>query len=69
MRPLDTVGITDLSAEGIFTALKEALERYNIPFSNLLSFTSDTCSIMKGTWGGVIAKLRTLQTKVIDICD
>ena len=66
-RHLDTVGITDLLAEGIFTALKETLERYNIPFSNLLSFTSDTCSVMKGTRRSVIAKLRTLQTKVIDI--
>ena len=66
-RHLDTVGIVDLTAEGIFTALKETLERYSIPFSNLLSFTSDTCSVMKGTRGGVIAKLRTLQMKVIDI--
>ena len=66
-RHLDTVGITDLTAEGIFTALKETLERYNIPFSNLPSFTSDTCSAMKDTRGGVIAKLRMLQTKVIDI--
>lgn len=66
-RHLDTVGITDLTAEGIFTALKETLERYNIPFSNLPSFTSDTCSVMKDIRGGVIAKLRMLQTKVIDI--
>ena len=66
-RHLDTVSITDLSAEGIFTALKGTLEQYNIPFNNLLSFTSDTCSVMKGTRGGVIAKLRMLQKKIIDI--
>ena len=38
---LDTVGITDLSAEGIFTVLKETLEH---SFSDLLSFTFDTCT-------------------------
>ena len=47
-RHVDTVGITDLSAEGIFTALKTALEVRQIPFSNLMSFTSDTCNVMKG---------------------
>ena len=63
----DTVGIVDLTAEGIFTALKDTLQKYDIPSSNLLSFTSDTCSVMKGTRGGAITKLRTLQAKVIDI--
>ena len=63
---LDTVGITNLTAEGIFTALKETLERHHLPFSNLISFTSDTCNVMKGSRGGVISKLRLLQPKVID---
>ena len=66
-RHVDTVGITDLSAEGIFTALKTALEVRQIPFSNLMSFTSDTCNVMKGKKNGVIAKLRTLQPRIIDI--
>lgn len=47
-RHVDTVGITDLTAESIFTALKTALEAHQIPFSNLMSFTSDTCNVMKG---------------------
>ena len=66
-RHVDTVEITDLSAEGIFTALKTALEVRQIPFSNLMSFTSDTCNVMKGKKNGVIAKLRTLQPRIIDI--
>ena len=66
-RHIDTVGITDLSAEGIFTALKTALEARQLPFSNLMSFTSDTCNVMKGKKNGVIAKLRTLQPRIIDI--
>ena len=32
-----------------------------------MSFTSDTCNVMKGFRKGVIAKLRALQPKVIDI--
>ena len=32
---LHTVGIQDLTAEGIFTALKETLERYGVPFVTL----------------------------------
>lgn len=53
-RHLDTVGITDLSAEGIFTALAETVQKYNLQFSNLLSFVSDTCNVMKGARGGVV---------------
>lgn len=66
-RHVDTVGITDLSAEGILTALKTALEVRQLPFSNLVSFTSDTCNVMKGKKNGVIAKLRMLQPWIIDI--
>ena len=42
---LDTIGITDLTADGIFMALKETLQKYHLPFSNLVSFTSDTCML------------------------
>ena len=30
-RHLDTIGITDLSAEGIFSGLKETLQMYHLP--------------------------------------
>ena len=66
-RHIDTVGITDLTAKGIFTALKKILEARQLPFSDLMSFTSDTCNVMKGQKNGVIAILRTLQPKIIDI--
>ena len=33
----------------------------------MVSFTSDTCNVIKGARGGVIAKLRTKQPKVLDI--
>ena len=32
-----------------------------------MSFTSDTCNVMKGAQGGVIAKLRSVQPKIIDV--
>ena len=63
-RHLDTIGIVDLTAEGIFTGIKSTLERYNLPFGNLLSLTSDTCNTMKGARGGVITKM---QPKIIDV--
>ena len=66
-RHLDTIGITDLSAEGIFSGLEEMLQKYHLLFSKLVSFTSDTCNVMKGARGGVIAKLREKQPKIIDI--
>ena len=40
---------------------------YNVPFCNLLSFISHTCSVITGVRGGVIAKIRSEQPKVIDI--
>ena len=66
-RHLDTVGITDFTANGIFLSLKQTLEKYRLSFDNLVSFTSDTCNVMKGARGGVIAKLRQEQPEVIDV--
>ena len=52
-RHLNTVGITVMSAEVLLWLIL-----YSLQFSNLLSFASDTCNVMKGARGGVIAKLR-----------
>ena len=66
-RHLDTIGITDLTGLGIFTAVKSILDKYEINFKNVLSFTSDTCNVMKGARKGVIAHFRALQPKIIDV--
>ena len=66
-RHLDTVGITDFTANGIFLSLNQTLDKYRLSFDNLVSFTSDTCNVMKGARGGVIAKLRQEQPEVIDV--
>ena len=66
-RHLDTIGITECSAEGIYVGLKQTLERSQVPIANVISFTSDTCNVMKGRRNGVIAKLRESQSSIIDI--
>ena len=63
-RHLDTVGIQDFTADGLFVAIEYTLKKYSIPFCNLMSFTSDMCNVFRK---GGIAKLRALQPKVIDI--
>lgn len=52
-RHLDTVSITDLSADGIYSALINTLDKYQLPLNNLFSFTSDMCNVMKGARSGV----------------
>ena len=66
-RHLDTIGITECSAEGVSVGLKQTLERFQVPITNVVSFSSDTCNVMKGRRNGVIAKFRESQSSIIDI--
>lgn len=66
-RHLETTGITDFTANGIFSALNETLQCNSLCISSVLSFTSDTCNVMKGARGGVIAKLKSVQPNTIDV--
>ena len=59
--PSQTVNVSAPDA-----GLESTLKKYRIPFSNMLSFTSDTCNVMKGARKGVIAHLRKEQPKVLD---
>jgi hypothetical protein len=59
------IGITDLTSDGILCSLEETLSKYHLSFDNLLSFTSDTCNVMKGAKNGVIAKLLAKQPMYI----
>lgn len=54
-RHFDTIGVTDISTEGILHGL-EMFQKYNLLFSKLISTSSDT--FIKGAKGVVIAKLR-----------
>jgi uncharacterized membrane protein YeiH len=64
---LDTIGLCDFTVNGIFTGLESTLHKHSIPFANMLSFTSDTCSVMKGARKGVVSYLCKKQSKVLDI--
>ena len=66
-RHLETVGLTEFTVEGMFSALKDTLECNRLCLTNVLSFTSDTCNVMKGVRDGVIAKLRSVQPKIVDV--
>ena len=66
-RHLETVGIVDFSANGIFTARQDTLLRYGLAFERMVSFASDTCNVMKGARGDLIAKIRQEQPKIFDI--
>ena len=56
-----------MTAVDIFEAIKNVLVKYGLKFSNLVSFASDTCNVMKGVRNGVSAKIRQEQPKVLDI--
>ena len=66
---LYTVGIADLTAEGYLCCLASSPRSTSTPLliSNQMSFTSDTCNVMKGNKNGVIAKLSVLKPRIIDI--
>ena len=66
-RHLETVGIVDFSANGIFTAIQDTLLRHGLAFERIVSFASNMCNVLKGARGGVIAKIRQEQRKIIDI--
>jgi hypothetical protein len=66
-RHLHTVGITGMTAADIFESIEEVLVKYDLEFSNLIAFASDTCNVMKGVRNGVIAKIRQEQPKILDI--
>lgn len=66
-RHLQTVSITDFTADDISLALKDSLQSNSLCLTIVLRFTSDTCIVMKGAHGGVIAKLRSVQPKIIDV--
>ena len=61
---LDTIGITDFTAEGIFYIFEGDSRTSSDTIQQL---TSDTCNVMKGARGGVIAKLRSIQPNIINI--
>ena len=65
---LETVGIVDLSADGIFSAIRDTLQQHGLSFQYIsVLHQIYTCNVMKGARNGVVANLRQQQPKLVDI--
>lgn len=45
---LDIVEVTSLTAKGLYECLRNVIETKNIPFTNLIGFSSDNTNVMFG---------------------
>ena len=52
-RHLDIVGITCVTAADIFQSIEDVVLKYGLDFSNVISFVSDTCNVMRGVRNGM----------------
>ena len=55
------------TAEALFDALSNELESRNLPWSNVIGYASDTCSVMVGAHNSVLSRLREKQPKVFSL--
>lgn len=56
-----------ITVQHCFSTLFYHYSDYQIPWANVIAFNSDNCSLMKGKKGGVIAKIKEVNPRVIDI--
>lgn len=49
------------------TSFLSSCSERGIPWENVFAFNSDNCSVMKGKRNGLIAKLREVSPKIIDV--
>ena len=66
-RFVDMPVCNDGTAEGIFAAVNKVFEQKNIPWSNVMAFASDNCSVMKGKHNSVLSRVKEVQPTVLDI--
>ena len=55
------------TAEALFETLSKELESRNLPWSNVIGYASDTCSVMVGAHNSVLSRLREKQPKVFSL--
>ena len=48
------------TAQNLFRALKESLEKYGLDFSNAIAFVSDMANVMKCSRSGVQKLIKTI---------
>lgn len=57
----DLIKIEDCTANEIFNAIKILLDKYEIPYKNIIGFAADNASTMMGHLNGVQSKLAALS--------
>ena len=57
----------DGTAAAIFAKLDDCLRDSGLSYANLLAFSSDTCSTMKGQRNGVVKYLKKEQSSPVDL--
>ena len=55
------------TAQNIFSALKESLQKYGMDFSKAMSFMSDTANVMKGVRSGVQRLIKNENPSLFDV--
>ena len=66
-RLLDLPALTSGTAAGIFEAVENVITTSNIPWLNVVGFTSDNCNTMIGSKQSVLTKLRDKNPNVFSI--
>ena len=62
---LDIIEVTDSSAKGLFTAIKDCFESKQIPLENIVGFCSDTTNVMMGSSNSVATLLKSELPHII----
>ena len=66
-RFLDMPVVNIGTAQNLFRALKESLQKYGLDFANAMAFMSDTTNVMKGARSGVQKLIRNEVPSVYDV--
>lgn len=55
------------TGEAIFEVLDGTFRKFDIPWTNVVAFTSDNCNVMKGTNNSVLSRIKAVQPDVFDV--
>ncbi|KYN14529.1 hypothetical protein ALC57_13270 [Trachymyrmex cornetzi] len=64
-RFLDLIEVKDCKAESLYQIIKHYFDKNNIPYTNLVGFAADNCSVMMGDMGGLQAKLKQIAPDLV----
>lgn len=66
-RFLNLVEIHDSTAKGLFDSIKSILDKYQIPYRNIIGFSADNASVMMGNLNGVQSLFKELNPHIVVI--